>query len=62
MRILIADKFPEKYVEKLKEICSSVEFAPDTSAEDLKSKAANINILVALKDSKDKTHSFSKRG
>jgi D-3-phosphoglycerate dehydrogenase len=46
MRILIADKFPEKYVEKLKEICSSVEFAPDTSAEDLKSRAANINILV----------------
>ncbi len=46
MKVLIADKFPAKYIDDLKQLCSSVEFAPDTSAEDLPSRISNANVLI----------------
>lgn len=46
MKVLIVDKFPEKYVEELKKSSLDVEYAPDTSAAELAMKAESANILV----------------
>ena len=46
MKVLIADKFPQKYIKEFEKCCQKVVFAPDTSAEDLVTKAEDFNILV----------------
>ncbi|MCH7827916.1 MAG: phosphoglycerate dehydrogenase [Bacteroidetes bacterium] len=46
MRILIADKFPDKYVEKIKGIVREVIYEPTYKADDLPKNIKDIDVLI----------------
>ena len=46
MKLLIVDKLPRPYVEKLREIVKEIEYAPDITAETLPDHMPGVNILV----------------
>jgi len=46
MRVLIADKFPDKYVEKIKGIVREVIYEPAFKADDLPNNIKDIDVLI----------------
>ena len=54
MRALIADAFPERYLDDLKHVGLAVTYDPGAKAEDLADKAKDANILVVRSTKVDK--------
>ncbi len=46
MRVLIADKFPDKYVEKIRSIVREVIYEPSLKADDLPGNISDIDVLI----------------
>lgn len=46
MKIVVADKFPEKYIDKLKSLSTGVDYNPKLGANDLADAAGDANVLI----------------
>lgn len=47
LKVLIADKFPEKYIQQMKELNLEVVYEPKLGENDLVEAAKEVDILVA---------------
>jgi D-3-phosphoglycerate dehydrogenase len=46
LKVLVADKFPEKYIQQMKDIDLDVDYQPKLGEKDLPEAAKDVDILI----------------